>query len=443
MEISDEEIWKAVPGHSRYEASTMGRIRDLKDGEIKNPLLNGGFWCFNIVDDMDNKYLGKIHRLIALTFLEDPISWKRIGHKDGDKTNNHYKNLFWIVPKAAKPRDIKFIKYKGINFEIKMFADMCKLSIGDLNTKMSKGWTAEDCKIGFNSFKGSGLETGTHWFPNKSSKQSFDIKSNKKLKETKKQNLLKQKLEREQFYSSESWKIRIRNHCESLNYEFVSVEGEGTSSILRAICDEHGSFARKVGQVLYKSFKFCPGCINYSKEQKRLEVDSQMLEKIKSKSNYPIGTNFEKSLEKTDSDGKYKYWNVFCSSCNTTCLAHQSDIQRGYVSCECSRLAQTQAYINLVRDKGVPLCLKFGISSNYEQRLKLQKYNNIVDIENIGVWTFENRESCRAAENECKQTLSCGIIDRLLMPDGFTETTFLHNLDTIAHIYSKHGGIKY
>lgn len=442
MEVSEEEVWKIVPNHSRYEVSSFGRIKDLKDGEIKSPLLNGGFLCLNIVDNIGNKYLGKVHRLVALAFLEDPVSWKRIGHRDEDKTNNHYKNLFWITPKAHEPREIKFIKYKGINFEIKMFADMCKMTLGELNGKMSKGWTAEDCKIGFNSFKGPGLETGTHWFPNKSSKQSFLSQFNRKAKELKKKEMLQKKLERQQFYSGLAWEVRIKNHCEEVGYEFISSSGQGISSTLKAFCSQHGVFIRKVNQIIYKNFKFCPGCIKDVKDTKSNDLENQMLAKITAKSNYPEGSLFKKNLNKVDSHGRYKYWDVYCSLCKSSCTAHQSDIQRGYLSCECSKLAQKQAYINLIKDGDIPLCLKFGISSNYEDRLRVQRYNNNVHIENIGVWGFEDRESCRLAESECKDALTCKIIDKSLMPDGFTETTYLYNLGSIISIYQKYGGIK-
>lgn len=36
-----------------------------------------------------------IHRIVALTFIPNPLNLPEVNHKDGDKWNNHYKNLEW------------------------------------------------------------------------------------------------------------------------------------------------------------------------------------------------------------------------------------------------------------------------------------------------------------------------------------------------------------
>jgi len=438
-----KEEWKVIPGHSCYEASNLGRIKDLSSEEIKQPVMNGGFLCLNVFDDHGKRYLAKVHRLVAMAFLDDPVSWKRVGHKDGNKTNNNINNLFWVHPKSAPKREIKFIKYKDVNFEIKMFADMCKISVGELNTKLSKGWSIEDCKLGLISFKGDGFTTETHWFPTKASKYAFEKDQKEKIKQKNKQEALNLKLRRENAYSATAWELRIKEHCEANGYTFDSVVGEAYNSKVTALCSKHGLFTRKVSQILYKTFKFCPGCIENQKEVMRKIADDQMIGKFKDSSSYPEGSTFKRNLERKDSNGKYKYWDVFCVRCNSTCCAHQSDIQRGYLSCECSKLSQTEGYINLIKDGDTPICLKFGISSNSNERLRMQICKNHVHIQNIGVWCFPDKESCRTAESECKKTLTCKVIDKLIMPDGFTETTYLYNLDAIVEIYVKYGGIKY
>lgn len=46
------------------------------------------------------------------------------------------------------------------------------------------------------------------------------------------------------------------------------------------------------------------------------------------------------------------------------------------------------------------------------------------------------------AEAECKRELVCRILSKTEMPDGWTETTYCHNIEAIEAIYIKYGGTK-
>ena len=42
----------------------------------------------------------------------------------------------------------------------------------------------------------------------------------------------------------------------------------------------------------------------------------------------------------------------------------------------------------------------------------------------------------------CRRELDCGVLSKEEFPDGYTETTWVYNLDKIVEIYERNGGVK-
>lgn len=103
-------MWKDVPGYEGiYQASPNGEIRTV-EGKVTHSTLHGKrVWKSRVLKRKvakDNTcrvtlYKNKVakdwlvHRIIALTFLDNPNNYMYINHIDGDRLNNTLQNLEW------------------------------------------------------------------------------------------------------------------------------------------------------------------------------------------------------------------------------------------------------------------------------------------------------------------------------------------------------------
>lgn len=102
------ELWKDIPGfEGEYQASNIGRIKSLKKsyktgkGYIRtvpdklmicHKLTAKGYLRVSI---KKRQYF--IHRLIALTFIDNSLNKEQINHINGIKTDNRIENLEWVT----------------------------------------------------------------------------------------------------------------------------------------------------------------------------------------------------------------------------------------------------------------------------------------------------------------------------------------------------------
>lgn len=87
-------------GH--YEISNTGKVRSVLGGrrrgiELKQSInTTGRYSVVTLVVNRRKKYR-KVHRLVASTFLDNPLNKPCVNHIDGDKQNNSTDNLEWCT----------------------------------------------------------------------------------------------------------------------------------------------------------------------------------------------------------------------------------------------------------------------------------------------------------------------------------------------------------
>lgn len=113
--MNNIEIWKDVPGYEGYyQVSTFGNVRSVDrvtENNRNNPkrtqwyrffpgktitpeLTQGGYLRVKLTKlRQRNKFF--IHRLVAQTFIKNPLNLPFVNHKDENKLNNNVTNLEW------------------------------------------------------------------------------------------------------------------------------------------------------------------------------------------------------------------------------------------------------------------------------------------------------------------------------------------------------------
>lgn len=179
IEEIQTEVWKDVEGYSSYSVSNLGKVLQ-KDNQRAMPLtVNGGFWCTNLITDTGIKVLCKIHRLVAIAFVENPTDGYFVGQY-GDKLDASAINLYWkskpIKPEKIKREQVKVL-YQDIEYALADFANLCKCDRSTLTTRLKNGWTTLECKLGYAFYKGQGYQDSQYWYPTKSEYEQAAVKN--------------------------------------------------------------------------------------------------------------------------------------------------------------------------------------------------------------------------------------------------------------------------
>lgn len=94
MELAPEEIWRPTVRFPRYEASSLGRIRNTKTGHILTPWrMRNGYQQVNV-----HRRAVTVHPLVLEAFWGPRPEGRQASHFNGDRADNRAKNLRWETP---------------------------------------------------------------------------------------------------------------------------------------------------------------------------------------------------------------------------------------------------------------------------------------------------------------------------------------------------------
>ena len=120
--IHMKEIWKDINGYKGlYQVSSKGRIKRIypKEKILKQHLNNSGYKRITLCKNSKVKVFS-VHRLVAQTFIPNPMQKPTVNHIDCDKTNNTTLNLEWLTRSEQE-----LWKYKCGYINVKSKKVMC------------------------------------------------------------------------------------------------------------------------------------------------------------------------------------------------------------------------------------------------------------------------------------------------------------------------------
>lgn len=122
------KIWKQIKGFENlYEISSDGEVHTLGNfpklrNKVTGPLKPGnnkGYRTVVLTDLNGKRHTKIVHRLVAETFLDNPLNLRCVNHKDEDKTNNCVHNLEWCTDQYNKEySNKKIFRFKSSTGEI-------------------------------------------------------------------------------------------------------------------------------------------------------------------------------------------------------------------------------------------------------------------------------------------------------------------------------------
>ena len=93
------DLYKQIPFFSNYAISDNGIVYRISDGVFLEPFILNEYKNLTLIDDTNESYTVRVHRLVAMTYHGLPPGWERlvVNHINGNKLDCRAVNLEWCT----------------------------------------------------------------------------------------------------------------------------------------------------------------------------------------------------------------------------------------------------------------------------------------------------------------------------------------------------------
>lgn len=101
---------------SKYAIDVEGNLWSFKYDKprLRKPVWSNGYLSAKVRDDKRKPKTLYIHKLVALAFLPCDDPSRRVGHRNGDRSDNRLENIEWIANKEDKQDALNYILQQSL-----------------------------------------------------------------------------------------------------------------------------------------------------------------------------------------------------------------------------------------------------------------------------------------------------------------------------------------
>ena len=148
------EEWRVINDFHNYSVSNLGNLMNNKTGKFLKSCVKGGYLNITLINDKIKKTF-KVHRLVALAFIENTENKTDVNHKNKNKLDNTLSNLEWMTRKENNQhRSIDLIYKTNRNKQINRLSKENGEILEKYNSIEDAGVWAFENKLTNNSHNG-------------------------------------------------------------------------------------------------------------------------------------------------------------------------------------------------------------------------------------------------------------------------------------------------